>query len=387
LATDVKFTKKKYDSVSQPGLYIHIPFCLSKCGYCSFYSIKSFDLIPEYIAALKKEIKYYRNIFSSFDTIYIGGGTPSLLSAVQIDDIISTINKYFDIDRQAEITVEVNPGDVSFDYFKALRKSGINRLNIGIQSFDDNILRLLGRRHSSLEAIAAIEAARTAGFDNLGIDLIYGIHGQGIKSWINTLQKAVSFAPEHISCYQLSLDDKTPLYKKYSSEGWQLPDEKTELKLFLTTAEELENAGYIQYEVSNFARLDKFKSRHNQKYWQHTPYLGLGPAANSFLDNKRWWNKAAVKTYLDEIALGKTPVEETEILSSEQMQLEALFLGLRTKAGIDLKRFKAKYGVDLLADKRTIIDALIKNKLVELNKGFLRPTRAGMAIADSLALI
>lgn len=383
----MKFTKKKYDSVSQPGLYIHIPFCLSKCGYCSFYSIKSFDLIPEYIAALKKEIKYYQNIFSSFDTIYIGGGTPSLLSAVQIDDIISTINKYFDIDRQAEITVEVNPGDVSFDYFKALRKSGINRLNIGIQSFDDNILRLLGRRHSSIEAIAAIEAARTAGFDNLGIDLIYGIHGQGIKSWINTLQKAVSFAPEHISCYQLSLDDKTPLYKKYSSEGWQLPDEKTELKLFLTTAEELENAGYIQYEVSNFARLDKFKSRHNQKYWQHTPYLGLGPAANSFLDNKRWWNKAAVKTYLDEIALGKTPVEETEILSSEQMQLEALFLGLRTKAGIDLKRFKAKYGVDLLADKRTIIDALIKNKLVELNKGFLRPTRAGMAIADSLALI
>jgi oxygen-independent coproporphyrinogen-3 oxidase len=383
----VKFTKKKYDSVSQPGLYIHIPFCLSKCGYCSFYSIKSFDLIPEYIAALKKEIKYYQNIFSSFDTIYIGGGTPSLLSAVQIDDIISTINKYFDIDRQAEITVEVNPGDVSFDYFKALRKSGINRLNIGIQSFDDNILRLLGRRHSSIEAIAAIEAARTAGFDNLGIDLIYGIHGQGIKSWINTLQKAVSFAPEHISCYQLSLDDKTPLYKKYSSEGWQLPDEKTELKLFLTTAEELENAGYIQYEVSNFARLDKFKSRHNQKYWQHTPYLGLGPAANSFLDNKRWWNKAAVKTYLNEIALGKTPVEETEILSSEQMQLEALFLGLRTKAGIDLKRFKAKYGVDLLADKRTIIDALIKNKLVELNKGFLRPTRAGMAIADSLALI
>ena len=144
----------------QAGLYIHIPFCLSKCGYCSFYSIKSVDLIPEYIAALKKEIKYYRNIFSSFDTIYIGGGTPSLLSAVQIDDLISTVNKYFNIDRQAEITMEVNPGDVSFEYFQALRKSGINRLNIGIQSFDDKILRLLGRRHSSLEAIAAIEAAR-----------------------------------------------------------------------------------------------------------------------------------------------------------------------------------------------------------------------------------
>jgi len=371
----------------QAGLYIHVPFCLSKCGYCSFYSIKSVNLIPEYIAALKKEIKFYRNIFSSFDTIYIGGGTPSLLSVRQIDDFISTVNKYFDINLQAEITMEVNPGDVSLEYFQALRKSGINRLNIGIQSFDDRVLKFLGRRHSSKEATAAIEAARTAGFNNLGIDFIYGVHGMGIQSWKNTLRKGVSFAPEHISCYQLSLDDSTPLYKKYSSEGWHLPDENTELKLFLATAEELENAGYIHYEVSNFARLDKFKSLHNQKYWHHTPYLGLGPAAHSFLDNKRWWNKAAVKTYLNEIADGKMPVEDTEILSAEQLQLEALFLGLRTKAGIDLKLYKTRHGIDLLADKKAIIDALIKNKFVELKNGFLRPTRAGMAIADSLALI
>ena len=371
----------------QAGLYIHIPFCLSKCGYCSFYSIKSVHLIPEYIAALKKEIKYYRNIFSSFDTIYIGGGTPSLLSAQQIDDLISTVNKYFDIDRQAEITMEVNPGDVSLEYFQALRNLGINRLNIGVQSFDDKILQLLGRRHSAKEAIAAIDAARTAGYDNLGIDLIYGVHGVSIKSWKNTLKKSVSFKPEHISCYQLSLNDRTPLYKKYSSEGWKLPDENTELKLLLTTAVELENAGYIHYEVSNFARKDKFKSRHNQKYWRHSPYLGLGTAAHSFLNNRRWWNKSAVKTYLNEIAQGKMPVEDTETLLAEQLQLEALFLGLRTKAGIDLKRYQTKYGIDLLADKKTIIDALIKNKLVEVKDGFLRPTRAGMAVADSLALI
>jgi oxygen-independent coproporphyrinogen-3 oxidase len=369
------------------GLYIHIPFCLSKCGYCSFYSVKSVNLIPEYVAALKKEIKHYLNAFSSFDTLYIGGGTPSLLNPQQLAEIFTAINKYYKIDDRAEITMEVNPGDISVEYFQALRALGINRINIGIQSFDDKILRLLGRRHSSLEAIAAIDAARAAGFDNLGIDLIYGIHGQGIKSWINNLQKAVSYKPEHISCYQLSLGDKTSLYKKYSSEGWQLPDEKTELKLFLTTAEKLEDSGYIQYEVSNFARSDKFKSRHNQKYWQQKPYLGLGPAANSFLENKRFWNKAAVKTYLNEIAQGKMPVEETETLSSEQMQLEALFLGLRTKEGIDLKRYKTKYGVDLFVEKRKIIDALIKNKLVELENGFLRPTRAGMAIADSLALI
>jgi oxygen-independent coproporphyrinogen-3 oxidase len=371
----------------QAGLYIHIPFCLSKCGYCSFYSIKSIDLIPDYIAALKKEMKHYRNVFSSFDTIYIGGGTPSLLTPKQFVEIFTSIYKYFNIDTDSEITLETNPGDISFNYLNKMKNIGINRLNIGVQSFDDKILQLLGRRHSAQEATAAIEAAREAGFDNLGIDLIYGVHGLSIKLWKDTLQKAISFALEHISCYQLSLDARTPLYKKYSSEGWHLPDENTELKLFSTTADELENAGYIHYEVSNFARSAKLKSKHNQKYWQHVPYLGLGPAAHSFLGNKRWWNKAAVKTYLKEIADGKMPVEDMETLSAEQLQMEALFLGLRTKAGIDLKRYRPRYGTDLIADKKTIIDALIKNKFVELKNGFLRPTRKGMAVADSLALI
>lgn len=371
----------------QAGLYIHIPFCLSKCGYCSFYSIESVNLIPEFVSALKEEIKNYSNIFSLFDTIYFGGGTPSLLTPRQLAEILEAVNKYYKIDKNSEITLEANPGDISLQYLKELRGIGINRLNIGIQSFDDKILRFLGRRHSVKEAVAAIEAARQAGFNNMGIDLIYGVHGLGIKSWENTLQKAVSFAPEHISSYQLSLDIKTPLYKKYSSANWHLPDEKTELKLFLTTSEELESTGYIHYEVSNFARLDKFKSRHNQKYWRHVPYLGLGPAAHSLLNNKRWRNKALVKTYIKEIASGKMPVEGSEILSNEQLQLEAMFLGLRTKAGIDLKRYKTKYNIDLFAEKKTIIDALIKNKLVELKNGFLRPTRAGMAVADSLALI
>jgi oxygen-independent coproporphyrinogen-3 oxidase len=379
--------KINYDIASQAGLYIHIPFCLSKCGYCSFYSIKSVNLIPEYLAALKKEIKYYNNVFLSFDTIYIGGGTPSLLSVGQIDDLISTVNKYFDINRQAEITMEVNPGDVSLEYLRALRSLGINRLNIGIQSFDDNILKFLGRRHNSAEAISAINDSMKAGFDNIGIDLIYGVHGQKIPLWKKTIQQALSYAPEHFSCYQLSLETGTPLYKEYALQDIKLPAEKEQLKFFHTTADELEKAGYIHYEVSNFARKAKFKSRHNQKYWQHVPYLGLGPAAHSFLCNRRWWNTSAVKTYLKEIAQDKMPAENTEILSAEQLQLEALFLGLRTKSGIDLKSYKTRYGVDLLQDKKAIIDALIKNKFVKFKNGFLHPTRVGMAIADSLALI
>jgi oxygen-independent coproporphyrinogen III oxidase len=371
----------------QAGLYIHIPFCKSKCGYCSFYSIKSLNLIPDFIDALNKEMKFYSKLFTSFNTVYLGGGTPSLLSPQQLETILKTVGKFYRIDHHAEITIEVNPGDVSLEYFRALRLLGINRLNIGIQSFDDNILKFLGRRHNSAEAIAAINDSRKAGFDNIGIDLIYGVHGQNISLWKKTLQKALSHAPEHISCYQLSLDTGTPLHKEYALQDINLPAEKEQLTFFQVTASELEKAGYIHYEVSNFARQESLKSKHNMKYWQHVPYLGLGPAAHSFLSNKRWWNTSAVKMYLNEIAQGKMPSENSETLSLEQLQLEDLFLGLRTSTGIDLKLYKTRYGTDLLEDKKTIIDALIKNKLMELKDGFLRPTRAGMAVADSLALI
>ena len=371
----------------QAGLYIHVPFCLSKCAYCSFYSIKSINLIPDYLGAIRKEIKFYSKDFHSFDTIYLGGGTPSLLSPEQLASIFSAIHKTYKIAADAEISLEANPGDISPEYLKALRSMGINRLNIGIQSFDDKLLQFLGRRHSANEAIVAIETARQAGFNNLGIDLIYGVQGRGIKSWKNTLLKAVSFFPEHISCYQLSIDTKTPLYKKYEQSGFSLPNENAQVEFFMTTAEILENAGYIHYEVSNFARTDYLKSRHNLKYWRHVPYLGLGPGAHSFLDQKRWWNKSSVRNYLEEIARDKMPVENSEDLTADQLQLEALFLGLRTKEGIDLRLYKQKYGIDILAEKKTIIEKLLENKLVKLESGFLIPTCAGLAVADSLALI
>ena len=371
----------------QAGLYIHIPFCKSKCGYCSFYSIQSINLIPTFLSALNREMEFYKNLFTSFDTVYIGGGTPSLMTSQQLAKIFIAINKFYKINDKAEITIEVNPGDVSFEYFQSLRSLGINRVNIGIQSFDDDILKFLGRRHSAKDGVAAIDSARRAGFTNVGIDLIYGVHHRDINLWKRTLQKSLSFTPEHISCYQLSLEAKTPLHKQYEVEAIKLPQENQQAKFFVITSEILENAGYIHYEVSNFARNEYLKSKHNMKYWQHAPYLGLGSAAHSFLENRRWWNKPSVNNYLKEIARGKMPVENEEILSAEQLKLEALFLGLRTKAGIDLERYKTKYGADLFVDKQTIIDALIKNNLVELKDGFLRPTRSGMAVADSLALI
>ena len=372
---------------NKAGLYLHVPFCVSKCGYCSFYSITSSQFISEFVSAIQTEMAFYQKTFRFFDTVYIGGGTPSLLSAGQIGEILNAVHCHFKIDRHAEITMEVNPGDVSLEYLQALHGLGVNRLNIGIQSFDNQLLKFLGRRHTAKEAVAAFAAARQAGFENIGVDIIYGIHGQEIESWKQTLQKVLTFSPEHLSCYQLSLDKKTPLYKDYRKDGLQLLTENEALNFFMTTARVLTDAGYIHYEVSNFARSDSFRSRHNVKYWCHAPYLGLGPAAHSFLGGNRWWNKAAVKTYLKDISEEKRPVKESEKLSMEQLALEALFLGLRTKDGINLNLYKTLYGSDLLAEKTQIIDELIKNKLLELKNGYLCPTLAGMAVADSLALI
>ena len=372
---------------SQAGLYIHIPFCKSKCGYCSFYSINSLNLLPNFIDELNKEMKFYSKLFKSFDTVYFGGGTPSLLTPQQLETILKTVSKFYRIDPHAEITIEVNPGDVSLEYFRALHSLGINRLNIGIQSFDNQLLKYIGRRHSASDALASIEAARETGFTNIGIDLIYGVQHQHLQSWDKTLQKAISLKPEHISCYQLSLAPKTPLYHTYQEQSIKLPSNEQQAKYFFTTSEILENAGYLHYEVSNFAREACLKSKHNMKYWQHAPYLGLGPAAYSFLENKRWWNKSAVKRYIRDISQDKMPVEDAENLTPAQLQLEALFLALRTHTGIDLKLYKTKYAADLLEDKKSIIGSLIKNNLVEIKDGFLRPTRSGIAVADSLALL
>ena len=388
----------------QAGLYIHVPFCLSKCGYCSFYSVASPRLIPEFVKAVSREMAFYKKSFQSFDTIYLGGGTPSLLSAKQLNDLLTAARRHFHLDEpesnhplrhtgegrypeNIEITMEVNPGDGSMAYFQDLKNAGFNRLNIGVQSFDDRLLKFLGRRHSQTETLAAIDDARNAGFDNIGIDLIYGIYGQDMKIWKDTLNKALSFLPEHLSCYQLSLTEKTPLYEQYSKESLQLPAENEALDFFMNTSKILTDAGYIHYEVSNFARSEALRSRHNMKYWRHIPYLGLGPAAHSFCDRRRWWNKADIHAYIRSIFEEKTPVLQSEELSAEQLALEALFLGLRTRDGIDLDEYQARYGVDLLAQKKQILQKLEEDKLVEIKDRRLRPMLSGMAVADSLALI
>jgi len=339
------------------------------------------------LEALFKETATYRNQFNPFDTVYIGGGTPSLLSPQQLESILVRIQETFDLIPDTEITVESNPADLNQSYLESIREIGINRINIGVQSFDQGVLDFLGRRHSVKQAIAAIEASRKAGFHNIGLDLIYGVPGQTIDAWLDTLQRVVAFSLEHLSCYQLTLEPKTPLGKRYHAGEFSIPGEDLQYEFFMKTSQFLEDAGYIHYEVSNFARGTELASRHNQKYWDHSPYLGLGPAAHSFQNNRRWWNYRSVDQYLAAINAGNPPVEETEILTMEQLQLEALYLGLRTKKGVGFEDFKNRYQYDLFTEKKKMLDKLQEEGLIFIREGHLYPAPTGFAVADSLSLI
>jgi oxygen-independent coproporphyrinogen-3 oxidase len=371
-----------------PGLYIHIPFCLTKCPYCNFYSQTEMSLIPGFIEALEREMEIVSPGLSSFfDTVYIGGGTPSVFSPRQIEEILGNTRKYFPLARTTEFTLEANPGDLDFPFLQALRELGIHRLNLGVQSFAPDVLSFLGRRHDAEKAIRAIEASRKAGFHLLGLDLIYGVPGQTLESWLATLRRAITFSPEHLSCYQLTLEDNTPMGKAHRTEAFAFPEEEELRQFFLATSESLEKAGFIHYEVSNFSRGLHNVSRHNQKYWNHTPYLGLGPSAHSFSGSARWWNTPSITAYINALRGGTLPLDNMETLTPEQLRTEAFFLGLRTARGINLNDFSEDHGESFLQEKRNILQKLGKEGLIVIQEGHLRPTREGLAVADSLALI
>ncbi len=369
------------------GLYIHIPFCRTKCPYCSFYSETNLSLLPDFLDALFREMEMNRHLFHPLDTVYVGGGTPSVLTPHQIQALLERIRHHFQLTPDAEITLEANPADLSQSHLKLLRRSGVHRLHLGVQSFNPETLCFLGRRHTPAQAASAILMAREAGFDHLGIDLIYGIPRQGMESWLDTLGQALDLAPEHISCYQLTVEANTPFAIREKRGEFTLPAEDLQCDFFMRTSVLLESAGYVHYEVSNFARGMKYASRHNQKYWHHTPYLGLGPSAHSFKGNRRWWNHRSLGRYLADLKTGKAPVESGETLDREQLGLETFFLALRTQSGLHLKNFSEEFQHDLLAEKGAILTRLLEEGYVVIHDGMLKPTRSGLAVADRLALI
>ncbi|MEI7639838.1 MAG: coproporphyrinogen-III oxidase family protein, partial [Syntrophus sp. (in: bacteria)] len=280
-----------------------------------------------------------------------------------------------------------NPADGDLAWYRSLKNLGVNRLHLGVQSFSDQALTFLGRRHRAEDAFAAIENTIQAGFDNFGLDLIYGIPGQDLQSWRESLERAVSLSPPHLSAYQLAIEEETPLCDSYRRGSFDIPDEDASLSFFLETSSYLEGSGYNHYEVSNFAASPSRRSRHNQKYWDHTPYLGLGPGAHSFKEGRRWWNHRSIESYLKDLAFGTAPVAGDETISRDELRLETLFMSLRTAAGIDLAAFRSQFGEDLPKERHSIIQSLITRGFIIVNDERIFPTRRGLAVADQLALI
>jgi len=368
-----------------PGIYVHVPFCRRKCPYCDFYSITDTNWLPAYFDALMGEIRMAPQPPGPYDTVYIGGGTPSLLTARQIESLLEALFKQFEIAGAAEITLEVNPGTVSAEGLKRYRAAGINRLNIGVQSFNDDMLRFLGRIHSGEKAGETIRRARAAGYDNIGLDLIYGLPGQSTKAWHRDLCLAMDFLPAHLSCYLLTYAPGTPLAEQMNRNRFTPLDEETRREMFLFTHDFLLGRGYEHYEISNFAWPEAGRSRHNQKYWRHAPYIGLGPAAHSYFNHRRHWNVSSVKQYGDCIISGKLPVEASEDLSVEQEMMEAVFLGLRCSEGICIDLFETRFGINFHTRFHDVLSRYQAAGYLSLAGGHCALTRNGFLYADSIA--
>ncbi len=332
------------------GVYIHIPFCVHKCNYCDFYSITKLDKIPHFIQTLLQEIelfaknKDYRKIEA--DSIFIGGGTPSLLEPQYIELILKSLNTIFDFSVDTEFTIEANPGATENKYLSEYKQLGINRLSFGVQSFNDDELKFLERIHTAKEAQNTIETAINQGFDNISLDLIFGLPNQTMEKWANTLQTALSYNLHHYSIYNLIYEEGTRLTKDLNSSKINALPEDMEEEIYNYTVQEMQNKNYKQYEISNYNKENYF-SRHNIKYWTHQEYYGFGPSSHSFDGKKRYWNFSNLNKYSENIYKNQLPIEDIDELDNDKIIRETIMLGLRF-GGVPILPLKDIYQVDLL---------------------------------------
>ena len=372
---------------AKPGLYLHVPFCSAICPYCDFaVTLGGTEKRRRFVAALLAEIALWEGSgWRDFDTIYFGGGTPSALAPEQIASLLEALYAAFPGSRGARIYLEANPEDATPEAFAALRAAGVATLSLGVQTFVPEELAFLGRRHTPEEGERAFALAREAGFPTVSLDLMFGLPGQTPAVWRRSLEAAVGLGADHVSGYQLTIHEGTPFgFRRDRGRLAEMP-ESAQGEIFLLTHRLLAEAGYEGYEVSNFARSPEHRSRHNRKYWHHVPYLGLGPSAHSFDGRRRWWNERKVGPWERKIAQGDQPIADSETLTPENLALEALMLRLRTKEGLDLEELRERYGVDLEAKNARLIEQGVENGLLLREGERLRPTPAGLAVADGLA--
>lgn len=372
------------------GIYVHIPFCAKKCNYCDFYSLASGeDEKKSYIEALKREIKEVSTKVSTdylVYTIYFGGGTPSIIKADYVKEILDVIRSHFMLykdDFYPEITIECNPKTVDMEKLSIYREGGINRISLGLQSTDNDELKLLGRIHTYEDFLESYEMVRKSGFNNVNIDLMSAIPKQKIKTYEKSLNEIIRLNPEHISSYSLIVEEGTPFFKKYSENAplfGDLPSEDEDREMYTLTSEKLGKAGYERYEISNYAKKG-FYSRHNTSYWDRVPYLGFGAGASSFFEDERYKNKANLKEYIEKAGTEDIREEITKLSLNDAMS-EFMFLGLRKTAGVSKNEFKKNFTFSVEKIFGEIIEKHVKNKLLLDDGEFLRLTDRGLDISN-----
>jgi oxygen-independent coproporphyrinogen III oxidase len=368
------------------SLYIHIPFCVKKCLYCGFYSTPyTTQKAERFIEALRLEAAGMAGTFSEheFGSLYLGGGTPTVLSSVQLTTVISIIRSHFAIAPDAEVTVEANPQSGSESLFLAMQKGGVNRLSLGVQSFSDRLLATLGRPHHAAQAQEAFQSARRSGFESIGIDLICGIPGQTMDDWSRTLDQALALCPDHVSAYSLSLDEGSDYHQKAGAGSFQMPDDDGVAELYDAGVARLIAAGFLHYEISNFAR-PGFECRHNLNYWRRGEYLGLGPGAWSFIASRRTRSVPDLTSYCTGLQGGFPVTVEEEMVGPAEAALEAVMLGLRTRSGIELERIAGEFGPVLRDRLLAQASPMIATGLLQNEAGRLFLTNRGMVLSNEV---
>ncbi len=369
------------------GLYLHFPFCISKCPYCDFnsYQLKENNQISSYISALYQEITAYSQKLkkSNIKTIYLGGGTPTILSGVQIYNILEFCKDKFTIDKDAEITIEANPGTLDSEKIKLLTESGINRLSLGAQSFDDLFLKKLGRMHNTQDIIDSYYLAREKGFNNINIDIMFALPGQTKEDLQTTLKQAVSLKLDHLSLYNLTIKSGTEYYRKYKKGKLKLLNEDEEFDMYNWAINFMEESGFEHYEISNFA-LPYKRSTHNLIYWQNKPYLGIGAGAYSFIKGYRYMNYENPARYIKEVINNKLPIDHGEKLSLRKRMIETIILGLRTKDGVSYKKFKARFRVNLNDIFSEQIKKLVSLGLLKRENYRIKLAKKGVFLANTV---
>lgn len=365
------------------ALYVHIPFCIAKCAYCDFNSYEMTGLIPDYLAALNKEFSLYKGLDYFFKTVYIGGGTPTILNSTELTILIENIYKNFKIKANAEFTIEANPGTLNSEKLNVLKNMGVNRLSIGLQAYQDRLLKILGRIHSVKDFEQNYFLARKIGFSNINIDVIFGLPYQSLLDFKETLQNITKLSPEHISCYALSVEKGTRFYEQLEKGLLRLPSEDEERKMYYEAINYLTDCGYRHYEISNFAKVNK-ESQHNLVYWKDEEYLGLGCGAHSYINNTRFYNFESLTDYIQSLKDDKSPIAGKEYITKREAQSEFCFLRLRLIEGIYKRDFYKRFGVNINDVYGKAIENLKNRGLLSENSEEIKLTSMGLDFANEV---